>query len=215
MSRLAISEKDVIEILRFKQALLDAIPEKLYTIRCDISNTDDIIEMISLSCKTISDMPKGTGGHNDLSEVYERCQNKLRERNQEFIKIINDLINRKEQIHRVWSCFMALNEPYYSILHRRYVQNELYDTVQKESGFSMQVFEKYRKRAISSIIDLYNSDASESELQRMGNVVKDEPVIHHGKESSEQLSIMDWLLGQELPDEQNKSETDTKLLKCN
>ena len=61
-------------------------------------------------------------------------------------------------------CFLLLDEPYYDYIKRLYVNGEKYDTVEAESGFSRQVFGKYRKEAMDLIIRFYNSEKDMLEL---------------------------------------------------
>ncbi len=192
MKRFKISEKDVIKILQHKESMLDAIYEKIYSIKQEMLNTDEVIEMVALSCKQVSDMHSSAGEHKDLFEVYERYLSQLKKRGKEYKVVLQALILKEEMILRVWSCFLALDDPYYTILNRRYVHNELYDAVQKESGYSLQVFEKYRKRAIQGIIKLYFSDVTDERLQLMGACQLEEQKAAEPAEDDNQMSLKDW-----------------------
>ena len=59
-----------------------------------------------------------------------------------------ELILQEDMIEQVWDAYMRLEEPYYSIINRMYVQSMLYAVVEQESGWSRQVFEKKRKKSI-------------------------------------------------------------------
>ena len=70
-----------------------------------------------------------------------------------YLFIVAELILQEELIEQVWDSYMRLEEPYYSIIHQMYVQGMLYATVERESGWSRQVFEKKRKKGIGLILD--------------------------------------------------------------
>ena len=53
-------------------------------------------------------------------------------------------------------CVYAIGRTLYSIINRMYVQSMLYATVERESGWSRQVFEKKRKKGIELILERTN-----------------------------------------------------------
>lgn len=192
-SRLPITEVNVINILKNKTELINSIQDRIYNFRKDISDTDEIIEMVSLSSKELSDMPGG-GGKKDLWNTYEKYRRQLELRQKEYADSLYHLIMQEDRIYRVWNSFLLLDEPYYGIVKRLYTEKELYDTVQKESGYSLQVFNKYRKRAIKSIIDIYNSEITDENLQQMS--CREKNIQSEGKshtEGMEQYSISDYI----------------------
>ena len=159
--RTPLDEQQVKEILRMREEKLNTIHDKIYQIKKDMLNTDSVIEMVSLGSKMITELPSGGGSNEGLERTYMRYQQKLEEQNKEYQIIITKLMIKEDCINRVWSAFLALNEPEYGIVDRLYVHGEKYNMTQLESGFSLQVFEKYRKRAIDNILALYNSDLNE------------------------------------------------------
>lgn len=192
--RLTIDNKTVIDILRNREQKLHSIHNKIYDIKKDVSDTDDIIMMVSLASKTVSDMPKGTGSHAGLEQTYEKYQKKLKERQEVSNVIMWNLILQEERIERVWHAYLALDDPYYSIVDKMYVHGEKYEAVEKESGYSRQVFEKYRKEAIRLIVLFYNSDKTDADLmmfQQMKMTGKAKEILAEEKDG--QITLFDCL----------------------
>uniref|UniRef100_UPI0040579BFD hypothetical protein n=1 Tax=Agathobacter sp. TaxID=2021311 RepID=UPI0040579BFD len=190
-----ITEDEIKHILRNREMLMASIQDKMYTIRHDIIWTRDVIEMVSLPCKTLSDMPGIHNRHMDIGDVYEKYEKRLNRRRTEFIEMMEALSDKEEKIERVWASYLALDEPYYSIVNRMYVQNELYATVEAESGYSRHVFEKYRKEAVSLIRHFYDSEKSMASLFEMQQcrpsaTKRRKPA---DEEPSGQISLADWL----------------------
>ena len=69
-----------------------------------------------------------------------------------------ELILKEQLIEQVWDAYMHLEEPYYSIVNRMYIQGMLYATVERESGWSRQVFEKKRKKGIGLMLYRINNN---------------------------------------------------------
>lgn len=164
MERPDITEADVKYFLRNKDKLIMDIHEKIHQINRSVKQVNDIMESVSYHSTEVSDMPHARNGHKDMSDVYEKYLHKRDERLLEYKQMLWALMMKEETIERVWSCFLALSEPYYSIIKHLYVENELYATAEAESGLSRQVFEKYRKRAMELIIGFYHSDKTDAEL---------------------------------------------------
>lgn len=190
-----VTEWEVKHILRNRELLRASIQDKISTIQHDIIWGNDVIEMVSLPCKQLSDVPKARNRYTDIGDVYEKYQKKLEQRQMELKQMLNLLFIKEEKIERVWGSYLALDEPYYSIVNKMYVQNELYATVEAESGYSRHVFEKYRKEAISLIERFYYSGKSIADLLNMqqyrSSSSKKEEILEEG--TGEQLSLADWL----------------------
>lgn len=167
MSKLEITEDMIKNILRNKDSLINTIHKKMHMLNTDIYRKNDILVSVSLQSKRISDMPKSFGDYKDIHDVYERYEKKVEEQKYEFQIQFWNLAEAEEMIERVWLCFMALGEPYFSVLETMYVKNEKYMSTQENSGMSNQTFNKKRKKGIEMIIKLYNSDISEVQLENM------------------------------------------------
>ena len=151
-----ITEKEVKEILRNREVLLTSIHQKMFAIEQDMGKTDDMIETMSIPSNSLSGMPKGSLKQKDLGDVYQNYKKVLKKRNEDYKNIYWKLILKEELIEQVWEAYMQLEEPYYSIVNRMYVQSMLYATVERESGWSRQVFEKKRKKGVQLITDKVN-----------------------------------------------------------
>lgn len=193
MGRPNITKEDIIHILKNKEKLIMDIHDKMFLIERDITSTSDIITSVSYPKTQLSDMPHGNGRKKGLDDIYEKYLKILDERTYEKMAMIWELIMEEEKIERVWSSFLALDEPYYGIIKRLYLDNELYMVVEKESDLSHQVFEKYRKHAIEIIEKLYCSNKTDSELislQNMRIVNKTNSTLKQ-KQIEQQLSLFE------------------------
>ena len=149
-----MTEQKVKEILRNREVLLTSIHQKMLTIEQDMAKTDDMIQTMSLPTSFLSGMPKeGSAKQKDLSDVYGNYEKILKQRNEDYKTMFLELIVQEQMIEQVWNAYMRLEEPYYSIINKMYVQSMLYATVESESGWSRQVFEKKRKKGIQLIVD--------------------------------------------------------------
>ena len=151
-----MTEQKVKEILRNREVLLTSIHQKMLIIEQDMAKTDDMIETISLPTSFLSGMPKGSAKQKDLSDVYDNYRKIIKQRNEDYKTMFLELILQEQMIEQVWDAYMRLEEPYYSIINKMYVQSMLYATVESESGWSRQVFEKKRKKGIRLIVDRVN-----------------------------------------------------------
>lgn len=195
MDRLPITEKDIKTILEQREDMISTIHARIEYLQKDMSQTSDIIEAVSLRSKALSDMPKGGSGHKDLFTEYEKYHSLLDKRYHEYAVGIHQLILQEERIERVWLCFSALDSDAFNILHKLYVERELYQTVEKESGLTHPIFEKKRKRAIQDIIRLYYSYMTNERIFESAEKIRAGINSSHNTESEEiqQLSISDIL----------------------
>lgn len=164
MEFLEISIEDVKDFLRNRDKIKIELYDKLYTISREIRKTDDVIEMVSFQHAELSDMPKGSRNHKDLSDTYLKYQKILDERSSEYSSLLYSYMKKENAVDRVWQCYMVLAEPYHSILTELYVKDQKYEVAETLSGYSHNAFEKHRKRGVELVLELYNSHKSMSEL---------------------------------------------------
>lgn len=164
MDFIKIEEDDVKDFLRNREKIKMEIYEKLYIINCEIRKTNDIIEMVSFQHAELSDMPKGSKSHKDLSDTYLKYQKVLDDRSNEYNKLLYGLIQKENAVDRVWQCYLVLAEPYYSILTELYVNDQKYEIAESTSGYSRHAYETHRKKGVSLVLELYESGKSMSEL---------------------------------------------------
>lgn len=156
MKKQMITEKEIKYILRNREMLLFSIHQKMVTIEKDIEKTEDMIVSMSLPTNRMSELPRGSAKQKDLDDVYRNYKKILKQRNEDYKAMYWELILQEQLIEQVWDAYMRLEEPYYSIINRMYVQSMLYATVERESGWSRQVFEKKRKKGIELILERTN-----------------------------------------------------------
>lgn len=200
MERLPISESTIKEILKNRIKMIESIHARIEYLNKDISQTSDIIEAVSLRSKTLSDMPRGSSGHKDLHTEYERYHILLDKRYVEYARGIHQLVLQEERIERVWLCFNALDSDAYTTLYKLYVENQLYQTVELESGLTHPVFEKKRKRAMQDIIRLYDSDFKNGHIFEHAEMERNNmPKVKEEakQENNHQLSLMDVFMTKE------------------
>lgn len=195
-----LTEDEIKDILKHKEELIISIHDKMYMTKKEMSKTDDIIEMASFPSSQLNDMPGGKGEHKDLSDVLLKYYKYLNRQKEEYNELFWILIQRELRIERVWMCFLLLDEPYYSYIKKLYVDNEKYETVERESGYAGSTFRKYRKEAIELIIYFYESDKSMTELMELSQkkLIEHEKIIIEEKDDSSdaenhQISITDFM----------------------
>ena len=196
MERLPISENEIKNVLKNRNQIISTIHTRIEYLNRDIYHTSDIIEAVSLRSKALSDMPRGGGGHKDLFAEYEKYHNLLDKRCAEYTVGIHQLILQEERVERLWICFSALDADAYNILYRLYVENELYQTVERESGLTHPIFEKKRKRAMQDIMRLYNSELENGhifELSLETSDVTQQKQDNMMKEHNQQITLLDIL----------------------
>lgn len=190
-----ITERDVIEILRHKDNFISIIHRKLYTISRDLRSTNDIILSVSLPSQQMSGMPGRKGAVKDLEDTYEKYRIVLEQRKKDYQDIVFNLIEEEMSIVRVWMCYLALGEPYATILDKVYVQKQLYTATELESDMAHSTFERKRQEGIKLIMKYYNSGKSASELKELqkqpgmkmrGSAKKEDAGAH-------QMSLSDWI----------------------
>lgn len=163
-----IDEEMVKDILRERDREIKSIHEKMLSFYQELKSSDSLLEAVALpALQGEAGMPSGKGGHKDLSDVLARYQRQLLAQDEEIRKIMWELAEQEKMVNRVWACFRALEEPYYSILHRMYVENQLYQAVEAGFGMSHKTFEKHRRQGIELVIWYYESGADIAELMRM------------------------------------------------
>lgn len=74
------------------------------------------------------------------------------------------LFLQEDVVNRVWACYLALDDPYYTLLSQLYVENDLYENVRIQFDMSPTTFERYRKKALHLIIEYTKSPLSVGEL---------------------------------------------------
>lgn len=156
------------EMLSGRERSLQAIDRKmalLYKELGQLENSDMLLGAVALPAKPAGmGMPRSGGSSADNTDVLLRYYRQKRERQEEIRMQMWKLSEEAEDIRRLWNCFLALREPYYSILHELYVKKELYAAVQCSSGFSHRIFEEKRKEGLCLMADMFSSGYSTLEL---------------------------------------------------
>ena len=99
------------------------------------------------------------GDHSDLSDVIIDIEEHNADRRKELSRLIIHLNKQKKEIDKVWAGFLLLDEPYYDVINKLYVENGQYYNVQNDLKLSEGQFERYRKKGILMIISYVESRA--------------------------------------------------------
>lgn len=161
-----LNETEVKDILRYREQKIESIHKKMFSLHQEMKDSEEVLSTIALPAVKLREMPGGTGEHKDIGDLLVQYNRQLYQRNEELRKIMWELVEEEEAIGRLWACFHALGEPYYSILQALYVENQLYQAVESDFEGSHKTFEKYRQRGIKLLIGYYESGESIAEIMR-------------------------------------------------
>lgn len=190
-----ISEERIKDILKDYDGMLKTIDIKMHNLYENImpsGEKDAVIKEAAIPPVNMSGMP-GAHKHKDLTDVLVKVQRMEYEREREFRAIMWALSEEKEEICRVWGCFQAIGNPYYSILLRLYVQHELYEAVYKEFCMSQKTFEYYRRDGIAFIKRFYESGKPIPDIMRIARNNTNRRKRSHQKETAGQMSFEDLI----------------------
>lgn len=174
-----VDEALVKKVLSNYEKLKVEVRHKLKIFYKELEDEDDGL-LSEVTYKKISYDKIGSSSNtiNDLSSIVENHQRLARKRSKEVREIMSDLMKQQEMYQRIWSCFNMLDTEAYETLTRLYINNELYASVEIDSGLSHRSFEKRRKQAIEDIIRLYHGELTNDEIMRIKlNVV--EPTVEN------------------------------------
>lgn len=179
-----LDEAAVKDILQNREKKIENIHKKMLSLYQELGRNDEVLETVAYPKSELKGMPGGKGNHKDLGDVLLQYNHQICNRNEEIRKIMWELVEEEDSISRLWACFYALNDPYYSILSALYVENQLYQTVENSFEMSHKTFEKYRQRGIELLLLFYNSDESIAKLMR--SCSKEKTDRQQGKGKKEQ-----------------------------
>lgn len=162
----SLDEAAVKDILQNREKKIDNIHRKMISLYQELERNDEVLETVAYPKTELSGMSGGKGNNKDLGDVLLQYNRQICNRNEEIRKIMWELVEEEDSISRLWACFYALNDPFYSILNALYVENQLYQAVENNFDMSHKTFEKYRQRGIELLLLFYNSDESIAKLMR-------------------------------------------------
>lgn len=191
-----ITEERIKMILSKREKMLRDINEKVILLIKDLDRIDDdLITEKSIHAVSINMMPSAQGGvKKDLSDLIIKLQRDREERKNELNKMIRLLSDQEYMINRVWACFLALDDPYYTMLNQLYVENDLYEAVRQQFDMSPTTFERHRKKALTLIAEYVDSQLSVSEIMSMSHSNK--PTLNSRAPTHDmpgQIDMMDFL----------------------
>lgn len=190
--RAEINEEIIKDILLHKDEKITTIHNKMYSLY-EETGRDSALSAAALPPVRLTGMPSAHGNHRDLGDVLLSYQRQRYQYNEEIWKMMWELTEEEQTINRVWACFHVLPEPYYSILRKLYVENQLYRVVEAESDLSHKTFEKHRSDGINLLIRFYGSGDSVADLMRKyrnkKNSKKKQQRPAEPKPASEQLEL--------------------------
>ena len=191
-----ITEERIKMILSKREKMLRDINEKVILLIKDLDRIDDdLITEKSIHAVSINMMPSAQGGvKKDLSDLIIKLQRDREETKNELYKMIRLLSDQEYMINRVWACFLALDDPYYTMLNQLYVENDLYEAVRQQIDMSPTTFERHRKKALTLIAEYVDSQLSVSEIMSMSHSNK--PTLNSRAPTHDmpgQIDMMDFL----------------------
>lgn len=143
------------------------VQRKLKLLYKEIENEDSCIPEVAYKKISYDKIGGSSNTINDLSDIVEQHQRLVRQRGLEVREAMVTLMKREDTYHRIWSCYNLLESDAYTILRKLYVDNELYATVEHDSGLSHKTFEYRRKQAIKDIIRLWKGTLTNEEIMRI------------------------------------------------
>ncbi len=176
---LEMNEERIKKILGNRDPRLKEIHERILAIHDELADTDSLIE--SASMKTMEwDKEGGIKGgiKKDLVDVMLRHQKLAREREIDLRGELYQLAEEEETITRIWVCFRALRGREYRFLEQLYVKGIPYKAAEMESGVSHKTFERYRRRGLKKILDMYRSEFRNLEIVNRSNRLPDKQGKH-------------------------------------
>lgn len=193
MEKYPMGEEEVKDILRHRERKIQVIHDKMISLYRDLEDPEELLASIRLPSMKYSGMPGGTKNRKDLGDQLFQYHNRVWKWNEEIRKMMYVLVQEEDRITRVWACYHALEDPYYSILRKLYVEGQLYQAVEKEVAMSHRIFEENRQNAVVQVIQFYKSEKSVSDLmcQHIPTIKKKGKGRRKGKDSKgyEQISM--------------------------
>ena len=160
-----MDEETIKDILRSYPEKLRNIRQKMLSLYSE-TESEEVLSAAALPAVNMSGMPGAKGNHKDLGDVMISYHKQIWKRNEEIREMMWQLTEEEEMIRRVWASFHVLDNPYYSILHALYVENQLYTAVESSFDMSHKTFEKYRRDGIDLLIRFYESNETIPDLMR-------------------------------------------------
>lgn len=160
-----VDEETIKDILRYYPEKIKNIRQKMLSLYQE-TESEEVLSAVALPPINMSGMPGAKGNHKDLGDVLISYQKQIWKRNEEIREMMWQLSEEEAMVRRVWACFHVLDNPYYSILHALYVENQLYMAVESSFDMSHKTFEKYRRDGINLLIRFYESNETIPELMR-------------------------------------------------
>lgn len=190
-----INEEIVKDVLRNRDEKIRTIHEKMANLYQE-AGKDAVLQNIALPAQNLTGMPGAKGNHKDLSDVLLAYQKQYARRNAELREVLWELSDEEEQIYRIWGCFNALDNPFYSILDRLYVKGEKYQSVEQEMGICHNTFENNRAQAVKLIMMHYESELSIAEIirrDRSRRKINKKGKGRKKEQGMQQMSISDFI----------------------
>lgn len=181
-----MNEEEIKDILRHREKKLDTIHKKIMSLYEEL-NREAALAEAALPAINTSALPGAKGQHKDLCDILLHWQKLHRQREIEIMEMMWKLTDEESRINRVWACFHALDEIYYSMFWHLYVENQLYETTAIEFCGSRKTFEKYRKKGMQQLIDFYESGESTAVL-----MCRSREECQIGKQTNKGRVVREW-----------------------
>lgn len=126
-----ITEDRIKKILSNREKMLNDINKKMVLLFREVSRSDmgvfmdELIAEKSISAAHNSLLPGPKGGKKkDLSDLIIKLEKDREIRRKELLTMLTELSNQEDVVNRVWACYLALDDPYYTLLSQLYVEND-------------------------------------------------------------------------------------------
>lgn len=183
--------QDVKFILKNLDPILNQLHHRYLLIQDEVGKVDHRL----LETKAYAQRTKKNNVTTDLLQVYLDYQKALEIELKNYAEESRTLLEMEQAVARINLCFHALSFAAYEIIEKLYVQNMPYKVVEAEYNKGHRSFEELRQQALEDILQMYNSNASNSNLTRIA--------AHESKarkvkkkirqEKNEQLTLFDYI----------------------
>lgn len=130
---------------------------------------NEIIETTQISVKISSAPGSVTNSRKDLFDYIENAENQAKDYYKELTMRYGTIMEQMAEIKRVWIVYDTLLPLEREIIKRLYIDNEKWETVEKELGINHRILVKKVSDVWETIRNKYMSSESDMELARQKN----------------------------------------------
>lgn len=167
-----ISEKFIIKTLKEYESRTKYLREEMSKQYAFLNAQDDDI-LIAASYPDIDNTILNSCTHEviDILDIYERYHKTIRQRAADIQHTMRDIVEEQETMNRIMVIFTSLEQREKDVLKELYMNAlpgktiyTLAEEIGEHYGLSVQSILRIRKQAMNNIIELYNSDLTQTDL---------------------------------------------------